>query len=635
MNDKTVRIQDDLYHAVNDVWLKQATIPDDRPTAGGFAELDQGVEKTLMADFRDFASEKKSCDIPEMKNAISLYRMLLKQEKRNEEGIKPLLPLLHEIESIKTVEELNRRAKELSLLNMDLPFNFGVEPDMKDATKHSFIVVGPDIILPDTSYYDEKNPAKEKLLALWSDMVRKLLRFTDLSSEDQERYLQDALAFDALVAKKVKSQLEWANYADNYNPMPTKEVCNYVAPFDLASLLKDLYGEKMPKEIIVYDPKAIREMKDYFSGKTFPLYLHWAYIRTLIRTSSFLSEEISEIGTSYRRALTGVKKDPVLEKRAYQTVSRNFSEPIGVYYGRTYFGEAAKKDVIEMVKKIIGMYKKRMAENAFLKESTKEKAILKLDTIVIKMGYPDKIDPYYASLTVDENDTLLEAMRKLTKCHILHNLVKLNLPVDRTEWGMPGHLVNACYNPSSNDITFPAAILQKPFYSLQQSVSENLGGIGAVIGHEISHAFDNNGAQFDEKGNLADWWTKEDYAAFQSLTKRMIEEFDGIDYCGGKVNGELIVSENIADNGGMGVTLGIMHTLEHPDFQSYFRNWGRIWCMKAKEEYVRLLLTNDVHAPTQLRANMQPRNFPEWYAAFDVKEGDGMYLAPEKRVTIW
>lgn len=635
MNDKTVRIQDDLYHAVNDAWLEKATIPDDRPTAGGFAELDQDVEKTLMADFRDFASEKKSCDIPEMKNAISLYRMLLQQERRNEEGIKPLLPLLHEIESIKTVEELNRRAKELSLLNVDLPFNFGVEPDMKDATKHSFIVVGPDIILPDTSYYDEKNPAKEKLLALWSEMVRKLLRFTDLSSEDQERYLQDALAFDALVAKKVKSQLEWANYVDNYNPMPTKEVCDYLAPFDLDSLLKDLYGEKMPKEIIVYDPKATREMKDYFSVKTFPLYLHWAYIRTLIRTSSFLSEEISEIGTSYRRALTGVKKDPVLEKRAYQTVSRLFSEPIGVYYGRTYFGEAAKKDVIEMVKRIIEMYKKRMAENAFLKESTKEKAILKLNTIVIKMGYPDKIDPYYARLTVDENDTLLEAMGKLTKCMILHNLMKLNLPVDRTEWGMPGHLVNACYNPLSNDITFPAAILQKPFYSLQQSVSENLGGIGAVIGHEISHAFDNNGAQFDEKGNLADWWTKEDYAAFQALTKRMIEEFDGIDYCDGKVNGELIVSENIADNGGMGVTLGIMHTLEHPDFQAYFRNWGRIWCMKAKEEYVRLLLTNDVHAPTQLRANMQPRNFPEWYAAFDVKEGDGMYLAPEKRVTIW
>jgi putative endopeptidase len=200
---------------------------------------------------------------------------------------------------------------------------------------------------------------------------------------------------------------------------------------------------------------------------------------------------------------------------------------------------------------------------------------------------------------------------------------------------MPGHMVNACYNPSSNDITFPAAILQKPFYSLSQSVSENLGGIGAVIGHEISHAFDNNGAQFDEKGNLFNWWTEKDYAAFKALTKDMIDQLDGIPFHGGKVNGELVVSENIADNGGMGVTLAIMHTLENPDFKAYFKNWAKVWCRKAKEQYILYLLSNDVHSPAELRANMQPRNFSEWYQAFDVKDTDQMYIAPEKRITIW
>ena len=355
----------------------------------------------------------------------------------------------------------------------------------------------------------------------------------------------------------------------------------------------------------------------------------------LLSNSSLLSEELYEIGKLYTRALRGIDKNPVIEKQAYQRVSNIFSEPIGVYYGRTYFGEEAKKDVVSIVKKIIEMYKERMKNNSFLKEETKKKAILKLDTIVIKMGYPDKIDEYYSKLKVDDNDSLFDSMNKIFKIKILHNLEELNKPVDRTLWAMPGHLVNACYNPSSNDITFPAAILQKPFYSLDQSVSQNLGGIGAVIGHEISHAFDNNGAQFDEKGNLFNWWSKEDYDAFKKLTEKMIKEWDGIPFHGGKVNGKLIVSENIADNGGLSVTLAIMHTLKDADYQEYFKNWARVWCMKAKEEYILLLLTNDVHAPAELRANIQPRNFSEWYSAFDVKETDKMYIAPEDRVTIW
>jgi putative endopeptidase len=251
------------------------------------------------------------------------------------------------------------------------------------------------------------------------------------------------------------------------------------------------------------------------------------------------------------------------------------------------------------------------------------------------MGYPDSIREIWTRLVFDPEDSLFAVMSKLRAIRQKDNLGKLLKPVDRTEWVMPGHMVNACYNPTSNDITFPAAILQKPFYSLSQSVSENLGGIGAVIGHEISHAFDNNGAHFDENGNLKNWWTEEDFKAFKDLTADMIAQFDGIEYHGGKVNGELVVSENIADNGGMGVTLEIMHTLASPDFQAYFKNWARVWCMKAKEEYIRLLLTSDVHSPTVLRANIPPRNFSEWYEAFGVTERDGMYIAPEKRISIW
>lgn len=628
------RYQDDLYLAVNGEWLSTAVIPDDRPTCGGFAQLDQDVEKLLMNDFKEFKDGKLTTDISEMKQAVALYSKYIDVEKRNQEGIKPILPLLEKIQGIKTIDDLNKNLKELCLANVDLPINFGVEPDMKDATINSFVILGPSIILPDTSYYDKNNPAKEKLLGVYSSMTKQILAYTPLSSEEQEQYLKDTLAFDELIAKEVKSQLEWANYVQNYNPMKVSEVKDYLVDFDFEGLLASLYDKKV-EEVVVYDPKAIKNFKNYFSKDTFTLYIHWAYVKTLLRSSKYLSEELSSLSTLYTRTLRGVSKDPILEKQAYQLVSSTFSEPIGVYYGRKYFGEEAKKDVVDMVKLIINTYKDRMRENKFLEETTKEKAILKLDTIVIKMGYPDKIDPYYSSLTVDEKDSLLTSMDKITTKSILHNLEELFKPVDRSKWGMPGHMVNACYNPSSNDITFPAAILQKPFYSIKQSMSENLGGIGAVIGHEISHAFDNNGASFDEKGNLKNWWSEKDYSAFKDLTQKMIEEFDGIEFHGGKVSGELIVSENIADNGGMGVTLAIMHTIKDPDFQAYFKNWARVWCRKAKEQYILLLLTNDVHAPAELRANMQPRNFPEWYEAFNVTDKDQMYLPEDKRVTIW
>ncbi|MCR5346039.1 MAG: M13 family peptidase [Lachnospiraceae bacterium] len=635
MSEKKVRIQDDLYEVVNGEWLKTAVIPDDRPTTGGFATLVENVEKIMMRDFKDFAEGKKTSDIPEMRYAISLYKKIMDEKRRNEEGIKPVLQLLEKINSLKSVDDLNNVAAEFMLEGVALPAEMDVTSDMEDATKHSFIILGPSIILPDTTYYADDNEAGKKLIGVYKDMAEKIMKFSPLSAEEQKLYIEDTLKFDALIAKKVKSQLEWSEYYKNNNPMSVDEVAKYVAPFDLKKLLNDLYGDKAPTTIVVYDPKAIKEMNGYFNAENFNLYKHWLYVKTLIKSTACLSMELKTLGTTYRRALTGVVADPVLEKEAYQIASMMYSEPVGVYYGRTYFGEEAKKDVVSLVEKIIETYKLRMKKNTFLAEETKAKAIKKLSTIVIKMGYPDEIREIWSKLVFDENDSFFEAMRKIGAVRTKDELDKLHKPVDRTEWVMPGHMVNACYNPSSNDITFPAAILQKPFYALSQSVSENLGGIGAVIGHEISHAFDNNGANFDENGNLKNWWLEEDFKAFKELTKGMIEQFDGIEFHGGKVSGELTVSENIADNGGMGVTLEIMHTLDNADFKEYFMNWARVWCQKAKEEYIQLLLANDVHSPAVLRANMAPRNFNEWYEAFDVTEKDQMYVAPDKRISIW
>ena len=630
-----VRIQDDLFEAVNGEWLKTAVIPDDKPSAGGFSELDENVEKILMADFKAFADGSKTTEIAEVAPAVELYKKVLDTETRNSLGVSPVLPSLKKIKQLKSMEDLNKNAYKLVLDNVDLPFNCGVEADMKNATKNAFIVLGPSTILPDTSYYQEGNPVGPQLLEVYKHMAQTALAYTNLSKKDQKQFLEDTIKFDALVAKRVKSQLEWAEYTKCYNPMPLDEVAEYLKPFDFKGFLANGYKDKLPETIIVYDPRAIKEFKEYFSEETFSLYVHWAYVQKLLSASQYLSEELASNSKLFRRTLMGVQVDPALDKQAYQLASRYFPEPIGVYYGRTYFGEEAKKDVVNLVKKIIATYKKRVKKNAFLEENTKAKAILKLNKIVIKMGYPDKVHPRYKKYKVDSQDNLYVATQKLYQAFIKENINKLYKPYDRKEWAMPGHMVNACYNPSANDITFPAAILQKPFYSINQTVSQNLGGIGAVIGHEISHAFDNNGAQFDENGNLFNWWSENDYKEFQKLTQEMIEQFDGIDFHGGKVNGKLIVSENIADNGGVAVTLEIMKRTKDASYEEYFMNWGKIWCRKAREEYIQYLLANDVHAPAELRANIQPRNFKEWYKTFNVTRKDKMYIAPAKRIVIW
>ena len=337
----------------------------------------------------------------------------------------------------------------------------------------------------------------------------------------------------------------------------------------------------------------------------------------------------------YFRTIAGIPANTPIEKFAYQLASGMYSEPVGLYYGQKYFGEEAKKDITEIVYQIIDTYKTRIQDNEILGEETKKKAILKLSKIGVKMGYPDKVLDIYDELVFDEKKSLLEIVLKLSEIKKLDNLALLKKPTNPLKWAMPGHMVNACYDPFVNDITFPAAILQAPFYSINQTRSENLGGIGAVIGHEISHAFDSNGAKCDENGNINNWWTKDDMKRFNVKIKQMIKQFDGIELPWGKVNGKFIVSENMADNGGMAVTLDIMSKTSNCSYKEYFENWAKIWCLKAKPEYLQLLLNLDVHGPNILRANMPPRNFSEWYEAFNVKKTDKMYIAPSKRVVIW
>ena len=631
---ENIRIQDDLYMHVNGETIENLVIPDDKPCAGGFNELSDGVEKIMMDEFAAM-SESKSYPNEHLRRACELYSLAKDADKKEKHGIAPALKNLAVIDEITTLEDFSRLYKTLSAKGIPTPINIGVETDMKNTKRRLVYIQGAGVLLPDASYYKpEMAEQMAQLLGIWAQVAKAILAKTDLSPEDQEKLVNDTLAFDEIVGSLAKTSEEWANYIEMYNPMETSAVAEMISTADFTAILTDLFG-KAPETVVVTEPRYFGGFATLFNADTLGLYKSWAYVTGLIRSCNYLSEELRELGGAFHRAITGVAKMESIEKFAYHLASGTYSDPVGIYYGEKYFGEEAKKDITEIVYQIIDTYKERIKTNEILGEETREKAILKLSTMGVKMGYPDKSRPIYEKLVFNPDDSLFDVILSLNAIREQDILSKLDEPTEPENWQMPGHMVNACYDPFVNDITFPAAILQAPFYSLKQTRSENLGGIGGVIGHEISHAFDSNGAKCDENGNINDWWTEDDFKRFEAKVKAMIEQFDGIELPWGKVNGAFIVSENMADNGGMSVTLDIMKETAGASYEEYFKNWARVWCQKARPEFLQLLLTVDVHGPASLRANMPPRNFPEWYETFGVTDKDQMYLAPEKRIVIW
>ena len=627
-------IKDDLYEAVNGGWLKTAKIPDDKPATGGFNDLVNEIDKQLMDDFDAYATGKEKSDDSRFNEMIKLYRLAKKFDWRKKVGPQPLKRMLASVENLNSYEDYQSQWKNWILAGMPSPISFDIDADMKNATVYALFASSPSLILPDKSYYEaEKKAQHDQLLQLWSSMVEALMDKLGYSKEEAKKIIDDAIKFDALLAPNVKSAEEAADYSKMYNPQTVAELASATDQLDIAAIIKQLVGEE-PEKVIVTEPEYFKALNKILQDN-FELFKNWALIRVIRENASYLDDEMREINGRYGRALSGSKKPVSQRKFAFYLARDMFSQVAGDYYGKKYFGPQAKADVHHMVEQMIKVYKGRLTNNQWLSKDTRDKAILKLDKLGIQVGYPDKIPALYDQFKVDEEESLIANLNQLTVTANKELFSRWNKPVDRMRGEMSAATVNAYYHPFKNIIVFPAAILQAPFYSLKQSSSQNYGGIGAVIAHEISHAFDNNGSLFDEFGNLNNWWTDEDSAHFKQLAQKMIEEFDGIPFAGQKVNGKLTVSENIADAGGLSCALEAAKNEADFNAQEFFINWATIWRMKATEQYMQLLLSIDVHAPQKLRANIQAENLDDFYRAFDIKPGDEMYRAPEDRVHIW
>ena len=626
-----VRIQDDLFEAVNAEWLAKTEIPSDRPRIAAFDELVISNEQTLMHDFATI----HEFDEPVMTEFAKFYKKAGDFIERFEFGTEPVKPELEKISAILDFETLTSKFADL-ILNSQVPVPFGlsVDTDMKDAVHYAMTFSGAGLILPDTTYYADEHPRKAELLDFYRTNTVEILREFGFSAEAAQQQVENTVKFDAILAQYVNTSEEWAKYAELYNPVVISDFTSHIKSIPFAQIIEALIG-KLPEKIVVYEKRFYENFDQIVNVANFELIKSWMLVKLLRGSTQYLSDDMRILGSDFSRKLSGTSEARSQEKHAFDLATGQFSQAVGLYYGHKYFGEAAKADVKRMTSEMIKVYQERLDKNTWLSRATIDKAIKKLDAMTVFIGFPDKLPEIYQQFTVS-HDSLYSNIARFDVARSHKHYDKFNEDVDKTEWHMPAHMVNAYFSPDSNTIVFPAAILQKPFYSAtEQTPSQNYGGIGAVIAHEISHAFDNNGALFDEFGNMNNWWTDEDFKAFEAKQELMIAEFDGLEIAGGKVNGKLVVSENIADAGGL--TAAMTAALREPDadLKAFFTQWGEIWRLKASEEYQQMLLSMDVHAPGKLRANVQASNLDEFFATFDIQEGDGMWRAEAERVKIW
>lgn len=630
-------ISKDFYDAINADWIKKTKIPNHLSGYGSFYKIEDNIKKIKLDSLK-----KWSIDTSEIKHdsilleMIKFYNIVKNWNIRKGKNIISIQKYIDEIINLKSWKDIEINYKRYQYSGYYLPINFFILNDFKDSRKQILWLEYSDPILPDKSYYSNEEKKKE-FFDVWTNMVKKLLSKFNIKEEKIKKHIENAIKYDDLLSKYILSSEELAVYTNLYNLYSTTNLDKKINAFNIQKIANEITNNSVDN-ISVISPVFLDNVNNLINDQNFPLFKSRMLISLIISLARYLSNDLREIASEYSRYLRGIKQPLNKSKFEVDLTMEFYGMPFGLYYGKTYFGENAKKNVEQMVNNMINIYKSRLANNSWLTQETKNKAIHKLNELGIHVGYPNQIRPYYKNFIVkkynDYND-LIENVLSFTYITNEWKFKQYNKENNKELWSMTPSTVNAYYSPNENQIVFPAAILQKPFYDIKQSTSANYGGIGSVIAHEISHAFDNNGANFDENGNMVNWWTDEDRKNFDIKTQEMISLFDGAKTEFGECNGKLTVSENIADAGGISCALEAAKLESDFDAKAFYINFATIWRIKYREEFSKLLLKSDVHAPAKLRTNIQVKNMDDFYKTFNIKENDNMFLPPEKRVKIW
>ncbi len=643
--DPDTRPQDDLFGHVNGRWLAEVEIPADRSSWGPFVQLADVAEQQVHDIIEDLAAQPAEELSDDARKIGDLYTSFMAVDRINALGTRPVAPLVAAVAGLRDVRDLAAFLGELERIGGHGLFGSYVNTDAKDSDRYLFHLGQGGLGLPDESYYrdDKFAETREKYVAY-------LARLLALGGHDApEAAAARILEIDTRLAEGHWERSETRDVQKTYNLLTNDALQELCPAFDWHAYVTNLGGTRFTpaevlREVVVRQPSFFEHLSTVLEEVSIEDWRTWLTSRVLRSAAAYLSDDFVEANFDfYGRTLNGTPELRARWKRGVSFVEGAIGEAVGAQYVERHFPPASKALMDELVANLLAAYQESIAALDWMSEDTKKRAYDKLATFRPKIGYPDKFRDYSALRVTD--DDLLGNVAAASSFETDRQLAKIGTAVDRDEWFMLPQTVNAYYNPGVNEICFPAGILQKPFFSPDAAAAENYGGIGAVIGHEIGHGFDDQGAQYDELGNLVDWWTADDKAAFEEKSRALVAQYDAFSpraLPDENVNGQLTVGENIGDLGGLTIGHKAFVIAEGKagreasaeDRRTLFTNWAYVWRTKRRPEQERQYLTIDPHSPPEFRANIV-RNLDEFHEVFETSPDDGLWLDPEQRVRIW
>lgn len=643
--DTSVKPGDDFYHYAAGGWLKSHPLDAEHVQNGAFTDLYEQSQKRIQDIILDFASKPQKQGTLGQKIG-SLYNLLMDSVRLNREGWRPIKPTLDKIAAIK-----NRKEYQLVCAQLDrngestMMFGIGAGADQKDSEWNLVAVGQGGLGLGERDYYLSDDAQNKRVLEAYKQYLKKLFTLTGVDEATAEKKTQAVIAIETEIAKASYDKVKQRDIDANYHKMTYTQLISDFPGIDWGNVFL-ASGFPAFDYVDVGQPEPIHAVEKILAETPLDDLKTYAEAKVISGATSKLSDDFRKASFELRKAMVGSKQDQPRWKRAVAVVSDRLGEAIGKMYVERYFPESSKKRMLELVHNLQTALAQRIDEATWMGDATKAQAKDKLSNFIVKIGYPDKWKNY-DGLQVNDSLSLYENLCNISRWATDDYIAKrVNKKVDKTLWQMTPQTINAYYDPSTNEICFPAAILQPPFFDPNADDAVNYGAIGGVIGHEMSHGFDDQGSQFDKYGNQRNWWTAQDKKNFDARTKVLADWFSSFYVLPGmKVNGKQTLGENIGDNGGLNIAFRALQNSmkEHPlavkdgftPEQRFFLAWGRVWASNMTDEVVKYLLTVDVHSPNYARVNAALPMIDAWYKAFNVKKGDKMFVPKNKRAHVW
>jgi len=635
----SLRLQDDFYSVENRQWLNTAKIDIGQMSNSTFMETNRLVMEQKRQIIKELLANKNSySESDEEKKIINLYNNTLNMDARNKQGIEPIKQMLDELRNIKTLKDISNFSNESNIENYLIQFSCDV--DLKDATRHALYISPTYLSLGDSDEYIKPTENSKRIKGLTENYYNTILILSGYTKEAAKIKVDNLFKFENIIAESIVGKEENNKGTSSnsvYNIYTINQLDSLAPNLNIKTILKNHKLDSANK-IVLVQPRWLKTLNGLYTEENLPMIKDYLEILNISKAAPFLTEDFEKASITFRNASFGSQGDISSEDRAINRIDSVLGEPLGKIYVQKYFSEETKQNVKGMTNEIIETYKKRINKLDWMSDSTKKSALEKLDKLIVHIGYPDKWDDY-SNLKIrsfEEGGSLWENIKNARKFANDKSISQVNETVDKSKFTCTPQTINASYSATTNTITIPAGILQGELYNLNASKEKNLGAIGTVIGHEISHAFDTTGAKFDANGNLKSWWTLADYTKFLEKTNKVRAFYSKVKSDNGKfVNGDLTVRENIADIGGVACILDILKQMPNPDYKVFFESNAVMWREINTKEYEEYKLEFDAHSPNKVRNNIVLGQFDKFYETYGIKDGDRMYIKPEDRIQIW